>query len=180
MQFDPLSLDGAFIITPPIFHDERGHFTITYQEKAFAEHGLSTDWVQDNQSFSQQGVVRGFHFQMPPHTEAKLIRVLHGEIMDVIVDLRTQSATFGQWHQVTLSVENRQMLYVPRGFGHGFCVMSEAAVVSYKVDNHYTPQAGAGILWDDPTLNVPWPVDAPILSDKDQQLPKFNDFRSPF
>ena len=180
MQFDPLPLAGAFTITPPVFQDTRGHFSVTYQEAAFAEHGLSTHWVQDNQSFSKHGVIRGFHFQRPPHTEAKLVRVLHGEIIDVIVDLRKESATYGQWEQVNLSADNRRMIYVPRGFGHAFCVVSDDAVVSYKVDNHYTPAASTGILWNDPTLNVPWPVETPILSDKDQELPVFAEFETPF
>jgi len=180
MQFDPLSLKGAFVITPPVFQDERGYFSVTYQDTAFAEHGLSTAWVQDNQSFSKYGVIRGFHFQRPPHTEAKLVRVLQGEIMDVIVDLRKGSPTYGKWEQVNLNTENRRMVYVPRGFGHAFCVLSENAVVSYKVDNHYAPQAGAGIVWNDPTLNVPWPVETPILSEKDQALSVFTEFETPF
>ncbi|MFW5748618.1 MAG: dTDP-4-dehydrorhamnose 3,5-epimerase [Chloroflexota bacterium] len=181
MEFQPLWLEGACIIQPNVFYDDRGYFMVPYQAKAFAEHGLPTNWVQDNQSLStRRGVLRGFHFQMPPHTEAKLVRVLDGVIMDVIVDLRKDSPTFGQWDSVELSAENQKMVYIPRGFAHAFCVVSDRALVTYKVDNDYAPKAQAGLIWNDPTLNIPWPVDDPLLSEKDSQLPTLAEFESPF
>lgn len=180
MEFHSLPLAGAYRITPPTFQDARGTFSVTYQHKTFAKLGLATNWVQDNQSHSTYGVLRGFHFQRPPYTEAKLVRVLKGEIMDVIVDLRAQSATYAQWTSVTLSAENRQMIYIPRGFAHAFCVLSEEAVVIYKVDNDYAPRYAGGIIWNDPDLAIPWPVEAPTLSDKDAALPRLADFQTPF
>ncbi len=180
MQFEALDFDGVYCITPPVFHDERGAFTVPYQKQAFAQHGLVTDWVQDNQSYSVQGVLRGFHFQLPPYTETKLVRVLHGAILDVIVDLRRASATYGQHLALEMSAENSKMLYIPRGFAHAFCVLSAGASVQYKVDNDYTPHAAAGLIWDDPTIGFDWPISTPILSEKDQQLPRFAQFDSPF
>jgi dTDP-4-dehydrorhamnose 3,5-epimerase len=180
MQVEALILDGVFCITPPIFHDERGSFSVPYQNHAFAQHGLSTDWVQDNQSTSVGGVLRGFHFQRPPYTETKLVRVLHGAILDVVVDLRRASATYGHHLTIELSADNRKMLYVPRGFAHAFCVLSDSATVHYKVDNDYTPSAAGGLRWDDPTLAVDWPIATPILSQQDQNLPFFAGFESPF
>jgi dTDP-4-dehydrorhamnose 3,5-epimerase len=180
LEFDALPLAGAYLITPPVFHDNRGYFTVPYQQAAFAQHGLVTDWVQDNQSYSQRGVLRGFHFQYPPHTETKLVRALQGRILDVIVDLRQDSPTFRQTHSVELNDENRQMVYIPRGFGHAFCVLSDFAVVTYKVDNAYAPDAGGGLIWNDPTLNVDWPIKMPVLSDKDRELPTLSDWESPF
>lgn len=180
MEFEPLPLAGAYRITPPVFHDARGHFSVTYQHKAFAAHGLSTGWVQDNQSYSTQGVLRGFHFQRPPYAEAKLVRVLKGEIMDVIVDLRADSKTYARWTSVTLSAENGHMVYIPRGFAHAFCVLSDDAVVTYKVDNDYAPRYAGGIIWNDPKLAIPWPVASPVLSEKDAALPRLADFQTPF
>lgn len=181
MDFKPLALDGAYLITPPAYTDARGYFMVAYQQDLFSRHGLATDWVQDNQSLSRQrGIIRGFHFQTPPYAQAKLVRVLDGEVMDVIVDLRRSSPTFGQWHHTMLSAENRQMIYIPRGFGHAFQVVSDSATVLYKVDNVYAPDSQGGLIWNDPTLNVPWPVAQPLLSEKDGQLPALTAFESPF
>ena len=180
MQFENLPLTGATLITPPLFPDERGYFTVPYQREAFARQGLATDWVQDNQSLSVRGVLRGFHFQLPPHTETKLVRVIKGAILDVIVDLRTDSATFGQHFAVQLTDENRKMLYIPRGFAHAFYTLSETALVHYKVDNDYTPQANGGIIWDDPDIGISWPTPTPLLSEKDRELPPLSAFESPF
>ena len=181
MNIQPLELSGAYLITPPRFPDERGYFMVPYQQKAFETQGLVTDWVQDNQSYSRQrGVLRGFHFQMPPYTETKLVRVIQGRIMDVIVDLRKESPTFGKWQSTMLTEADGKMLYIPPGFAHAFQVLSDGALVMYKVDKDYTPSAQAGLRWNDKTLNVPWPVKEPVLSAKDRELPMFADFESPF
>jgi dTDP-4-dehydrorhamnose 3,5-epimerase len=180
MQFEPLQLEGAYLITPPLVKDDRGYFSVTYQKEPFAELGLVTDWVQDNQSYSHKDVIRGFHFQLPPHTETKLVRVIHGAILDVIVDLRKASPTFGQSISVHLSDKNRQLLYIPRGFGHGFLALEPHTVLLYKVDNGYAPNANGGLIWNDPTIGFDWGITNPILSEKDQALPTLAEFESPF
>lgn len=182
MDIAASKLEGAFILTPQAFPDSRGNFVVTFHEAIFRQHGLVTDWVQDNQSIStRKGIVRGLHFQRPPYSETKLVRVVSGRIWDVFVDLRRDSPTYGQWDGAELSDENRKMTYIPKGFAHGFCTLSDTAVVLYKVDALYTPDAQAGLLWNDPTLNIPWPLDGePLLSDKDTGLPTFADFDSPF
>lgn len=181
MELTPLKLQGAYLIQPSVFYDQRGYFMVPYQRAAFAEAGLVTDWIQDNQSLStQRGIIRGFHFQLPPHAETKLVRVTHGRVLDVIVDLRRDSPTFGQHDAVVVSEENQRMVYIPRGFAHAFQVLSDAAVVNYKVDNDYTPSAQAGLAWNDPTINVNWPVPAALLSERDAELPFLADFETPF
>ncbi len=180
MQFEELSLAGAYIITPAIKHDNRGYFSVTYQKEAFQQAGLVTDWVQDNQSFSYQNVIRAFHFQLPPHAQTKLVRVLSGAILDVIVDLRRASPTYGQSVGVELSADNYQMIYIPQGFAHGFCALSEQAIISYKVDDVYAPSAESGLIWNDPTIGFNWGIANPILSDKDAALPTFAEFESSF
>ena len=182
IELKPLRLAGTYEIALSPIYDERGYFLTTYQTRLFAEHGLVTDWAQENQSLSQQkGIIRGLHFQMPPHTETKLVRVLHGQVWDVFVDLRKGSPTYGQWDSVLLSAENPNMVYIPKGFGHGFCTLTEDVLVSYKVDEYYAPSAQAGLLWNDPTLAIEWPVAGePLLSEKDQELPLFATFDSPF
>jgi len=180
MQIEPLRLAGTCLITPKRFRDTRGYFTETYRTEIFAKHGLVTDWVQENQSLSQRGVLRGLHFQLPPHSETKLIRVVRGAILDVFVDLRKDSPTFCQWDAVELNDENLRMAYIPKGFAHGFCALSEWVVVTYKVDSYYAPGAVAGLRWDDPAFNIDWPMEAPLLSEKDAALPFLEDFPSPF
>lgn len=180
MQFEELNLQGAYVITPSFAKDNRGYFSVTYQKKAFEELGLVTDWVQDNQSYSHQDVIRGFHFQLPPHTETKLVRVIHGAIIDVIVDLRKESPTFGQSTSVRLTDKNNKLLYIPRGFAHGFRALEPHTFVLYKVDNDYAPNANGGLIWNDPTIGFDWGVENPILSEKDQALPTFAEFKSPF
>lgn len=179
--FEPLGLKGAYrIILNPI-GDNRGNFMETYRARDFAERGLVTDWVQENQSYSApQGTLRGLHFQLPPYTETKLIRVLQGSILDVLVDLRRDSPTYGQWEAHELSAGHPAMLYIPRGFAHGFCTLVPDVVVSYKVDAYYAPDAQGGILWSDPGLAIEWPCTTPVLSDKDARLPFVTDFESPF
>jgi len=172
MKFTETGLEGAYLVEPAVFRDNRGFFTETYNRKVFADHGIEPDFVQDNYSFSQfKGVIRGLHFQYPPHAQAKLVMVVSGAVFDVIVDLRAGSPTCGAWVGVELSSSPLRMLYVPRGFAHGFCTLVENTHVLYKVDAPYHPASDGGIRWDDPGLNIAWPAGSPVLSKKDGELP---------
>jgi dTDP-4-dehydrorhamnose 3,5-epimerase len=181
VKFLPLRLPGAFVIELAPYKDVRGSFTRVYDDKLFAEHGLSTTWVQDNVAYNvSANIVRGMHFQRPPHTETKLVRVVRGAIFDVIVDLRRGSPTFGQFEGVELSENVPAMLYVPRGFAHGYCTLSDA-IVAYKVDAYYAPGSEGGLRYDDPKLAIPWPINSPpSISDKDRVWPVLEDIDSPF
>jgi dTDP-4-dehydrorhamnose 3,5-epimerase len=170
MTFTPSHLAGAYEITLAPRGDHRGYFMRTWCRDAFAAHGLSQDWAQANESLSMEpGTVRGLHFQRPPHAETKLVQCVVGSVLDVMVDLRAGSPTFGQYHAAELSGENHKCLYIPKGFAHGFCVITAPAIVRYMVDHPYSPQAEDGLLWNDPTLGIPWPVSATeaITSGKD-------------
>jgi dTDP-4-dehydrorhamnose 3,5-epimerase len=182
MEFKPLKLKGTYEITAKPFKDERGYFVMTYEPTLFAQHGLVTNWLQENQSRSVKNVVRGMHFQVPPSSETKLVRVVRGVIWDVFVDLRKGSPTFGKWDAVELSEERQNMAYIPKGFAHGFAVLSDIAVVCYKVDHGYAPKGQGGLRWDDPTIGIPWPVKAgeAIVSEKDRVAPPFEGWTSPF
>src|SRR3989339_2205700 len=181
MEFLETSLKGAYIIKPKVFRDERGFFLESWSEKVFAENGIEVKFVQDNHSLSvKKGVLRGFHFQLPPYEQAKLVRVTRGKIFDVIVDLRKGSKTFGKWESFELSAEKFQMLFIPHGFAHAYCTLEENTEFMYKVDNFYSPEADSGIIWNDSYLNISWPIKDPILSEKDGKLQKFKDFNSPF
>lgn len=174
MEFIKTKLQGAFLIKPKVFSDQRGFFLESYSSRVFKEHGIEADFVQDNHSLSvAKGVLRGIHFQNPPYEQAKLVRVIKGLVFDVIVDLRKDSPTFGLWEGFELSAQNFLMLFVPRGFGHAFCTLEENTEFCYKVDNFYAPEADSGIIWDDPTLKITWPIENPILSEKDSNLPFF-------
>jgi dTDP-4-dehydrorhamnose 3,5-epimerase len=165
-------IPNLVIVEPRIFTDSRGYFFESFSEKAFAAAGLPTQFVQDNQSCSQQGTLRGLHFQKSPHGQGKLVRVLSGSIYDVAVDIRPGSATYGEWVGVTLDAINHHMFYIPPGFAHGFYVTSPDAVVTYKCTTPYQPEAESGIRWDDATLNISWPwvEGAPlVVSEKDKQ-----------
>ncbi|MBN1635489.1 MAG: dTDP-4-dehydrorhamnose 3,5-epimerase [Deltaproteobacteria bacterium] len=176
MKFIELSLSGAFLIEPVVYNDKRGCFLEIYNQEIFQDHGVPGNFVQDNYSFSRQkGVLRGLHFQFWPHAQAKLIRVISGAIYDVIVDLRQNSSTYGQWISCELSEENMNMLFVPKGFAHGFCTLENNTHVIYKVDEYYAPRSDGGLRWDDPDLKVVWPLDTPILSEKDASLPFFKE-----
>ena len=176
MKITKTDFSGLLIIEPKVFADSRGYFFESYNEKVLADAGIDTMFVQDNQSFSKYGTIRGLHFQKNPYAQTKLIRVIEGAIYDVVVDLRKNSATFGKWFGLELSAENKKQLYIPQGFAHGFSVLSEQAIILYKCDNLYHPQSEGGILYNDPTLNIDWKVDADkaIVSDKDKVLPRFN------
>jgi dTDP-4-dehydrorhamnose 3,5-epimerase len=172
MNIISTKISGLLIVEPRIFTDARGYFFESFSEKAFASAGLPSTFVQDNQSCSQQGTLRGLHFQNEPYGQGKLVRVLSGSIFDVAVDIRPGSATYGQWVGVTLDAITHQMFYIPPGFAHGFYVTSHEAVVSYKCTTPYHPAAEGGIRWDDPALAIAWPLVAGaslIVSDKDNQ-----------
>ncbi len=176
MKFIEADLNGAFIIEPVVYSDNRGFFMETYNRRVFKDHGLNVEFVQDNQSLSERkGVIRGLHFQYPPYDQAKLVRVVSGRVLDVIVDMRKSSPTRGKWFSIELSSDNKRILFVPSGFAHGFCTLEDNSVVLYKVDKFYNPSAEAGIRWDDNNLGIRWPVQVPVMSDKDRTLPMLKD-----
>ena len=170
-EFKKLEIQDVILIKTKIFEDERGFFMETYKKEEFEKVGITGEFVQDNHSNSEYGVLRGLHFQKEPYAQAKIVRCIRGEIYDVAVDLRKNSPTFGKYVGVNLSEDNRYQLYIPRGFAHGFLVLSESAEVVYKVDNVYASDYETGLIWNDPDVNIPWPSDNPILSPKDQKLP---------
>jgi dTDP-4-dehydrorhamnose 3,5-epimerase len=179
----PLAIRDLILIAPPRVGDERGYFVETYNAREFAEIGITATFVQDNQSLSaHKGTVRGLHFQVPPKAQAKLVRVLRGSIMDVVVDIRRGSPSYGKWCSATLTTTGGEQLFIPRGFAHGFCTLEANTEVAYKVDAYYAPECDTGILWNDPEIGIAWPVDAAaaILSRKDRGLPPLRDFASPF
>lgn len=175
-------IEGLLIIEPRVFHDARGYFVETYNEQRYREAGVDAMFVQDNQSCSTYGVVRGLHFQKPPYTQAKLVSCTKGRVLDVAVDLRKESPTYGKWFSVELSEENHRQFYIPRGFAHGFSVLSEQAVFTYKCDNLYHPEAEGGLLLSDPDVAIDWqvPEDKRLISEKDTKHPLFKDLISPF
>jgi dTDP-4-dehydrorhamnose 3,5-epimerase len=182
MEIIKTPIEGLLIIEPRVFKDARGYFCETYNEARYREAGIDTVFVQDNQSCSSYGVVRGLHFQKPPYAQAKLVSCTQGSVLDVAVDLRKGSPTYGHWHAVELSEENHRQYFIPKGFAHGFSVLSEKAVFVYKCDNLYHPEAEGGLLLSDQDLNIDWqiPNEARIISDKDTKHPLFRDFQSPF
>lgn len=175
-------IEGLLVIEPRVFKDARGYFIETYNEQRYREAGIDAVFVQDNQSCSSYGVVRGLHFQLPPYSQAKLVTCTLGRVLDVAVDLRKDSKTYGRWFATELSEDNHRQFFIPRGFAHGFSVLSEKAVFAYKCDNLYHPEAEGGLLLSDPTLNIDWqvPADKRIISEKDTKHPLFSEFSSPF
>ncbi|MFR9710654.1 dTDP-4-dehydrorhamnose 3,5-epimerase [Paenibacillus sp. MB22_1] len=174
MKVTPLELEGLYLLEPIVHGDHRGYFMETYNEAILQRLGLQVRFVQDNHSLSKEkGVIRGLHYQLPPKAQTKLVRVLAGAIYDVVVDLRRQSPTFGKWIGIILSEENKRQLFVPKGFAHGFCTLTPNTQVFYKVDEFYAPEYDRGIRWDDPSLQIDWPVSDPVLSDKDRSHPDF-------
>ena len=172
-HFIKTNIPDIVVIEPRVFKDDRGYFFESFSQKEFEENVCKTVFVQDNQSKSSYGVVRGLHFQKPPFAQSKLVRCLQGAVLDVAVDIRKGSPTFGQYVVMELSEENQRQMFVPRGFAHGFSVLSETAVFSYKCDNYYAPQNEGAILWNDSALNIDWiiPADQVVLSEKDMQHP---------
>ncbi|MBI5014317.1 MAG: dTDP-4-dehydrorhamnose 3,5-epimerase [Deltaproteobacteria bacterium] len=174
MRFLPTQLPGVLVIEPDRFDDGRGFFLETYHRRKFEEGGVREVFVQDNHSRSLRGVLRGLHFQTG-RPQGKLVRVVRGEVFDVAVDLRRGSPTFGRWHAVVLGGESQRMLYVPPGLAHGFCVLSEEADFLYKCTDFYAPEGDRGVRWNDPDLGIDWPLESPILSEKDARLPLLRD-----
>jgi len=178
--FETTGLPGLIIIETRLFRDERGFFTESYKESDFSAAGIRDVFVQDNFSFSVYGVLRGLHYQKAPRAQAKLVSVAKGDIFDVAVDIRRDSPTYGNWFGVRLSGQNGRLLYVPTGFAHGFCVLSDEACVSYKVTAEYDPTLDRGIIWNDPDISIDWPVTEPLLSAKDAILPRLRDADNDF
>lgn len=169
MEIIPGKLKGTFEINLSPFTDERGFFMRTYDLNLFNGASINKVWVQENHSLSkQQGVLRGLHFQLPPFAETKLVRCISGSVLDVFVDLRKDSPTFGQWDSIELSAVNKKMIFIPRGFAHGFCTLSENSEVLYKVDNFYSKEHERGLIWNDTEIGIKWPLEDPILSEKDK------------
>ncbi|MBF0273630.1 MAG: dTDP-4-dehydrorhamnose 3,5-epimerase [Nitrospinae bacterium] len=175
MKVTETKLKGAYILEPRIFNDSRGYFFESYNKKTFHELGIMTEFQQDNHSYSVKGTLRGLHYQLEPMAQEKLVRVIEGEVLDFIVDIRKKSPTFGEWVSVKLSGENRKSFYVPVGFAHGFCVLSETVHFLYKCSNLYSPKDERGIIWNDPELAIDWQIENPIISERDQKNPLFKD-----
>ncbi len=170
-NFKKLDISEVILVEPKVFPDERGFFLESFKESIFTENGINTRFVQDNYSHSIKGVLRGFHYQKNPKAQAKLVTTIKGEIFDVAVDIRKSSPTYGKWVGEILSDQNHKLLYVPEGFAHGFCVLSDEADVFYKVNQEFSAENDRGMLWNDPTVGVKWPIENPIISKKDQQQP---------
>ncbi|MFD1772613.1 dTDP-4-dehydrorhamnose 3,5-epimerase [Paenibacillus rhizophilus] len=179
MKIIPRRLEGVFEIRLSPLSDHRGLFMRTYDESILSSYGIHRHWVQENQSVTiRKGTIRGLHFQYSPSSESKLVRVAAGAVLDVFVDLRKDSPTFGEWDSLELSEDNRAMIYIPRGFAHGFCTLCDHCTVQYKVDREFSAANDGGIRWNDPSIAVRWPTETPILSDKDKNLPTLDMFIS--
>jgi len=182
MELIKTDIEGVVILEPRIFRDARGYFFESFLASEFEEKVSRTTFVQDNESCSTYGVIRGLHFQKPPFTQAKLVRVIKGAVLDVTVDLRKSSPTYGKHVAVELTEDNHRQLFIPHGFAHGFAVLSDEVLFQYKCDNYYAPQSERGILWNDPDLQIDWriPLDKVVLSEKDKRYPKLKDYISDF
>lgn len=180
MEIVETKLKDLVVIKPKVFEDSRGYFFESYNENSFKQAGVSVNFVQDNQSLSQKGVLRGLHFQNNPHAQGKLVRVITGAVYDVAVDIRKNSATYGQWFGLELTEENKWMMYIPPGFAHGFATLRDNTIFSYKCTNLYNKPSEGCILWNDPTLNIDWKISNPLLSAKDLEGTLFKEFKSEF
>lgn len=172
--FKKLAIPDVVLIEPKVFGDERGFFMETYKESEFFKFGIKKKFIQENHSKSKKGVLRGLHYQAFPKAQAKIVRCIAGEIFDVAVDIRKNSPTYKKWVTEVLSAENKKQLYIPEGFAHGFCVLSREAEIVYKCNREYSPEKERGIIWNDPSIKIKWPVKKPILSEKDKKWPTLN------
>lgn len=180
MEITESNLKGVFVIKPKVFEDSRGYFFESYSQKLFKEAGLDLNFVQDNQSLSQRGVLRGLHFQNNPHAQGKLVRVITGSVFDVAVDIRKSSPTYGKWFGLELSAKNKWMMYIPEGFAHGFATLEDNTIFSYKCTNFYNKAAEDCLLWNDSDIGINWNISDPLLSEKDLQGKRFKEFNSLF
>ena len=182
MNLIKTKLDGLVVLKPTVFKDNRGYFMESYNQKNINKLLGNVNFIQDNESESSRGVLRGLHFQKPPYTQAKLVRCLKGSVLDVVLDLRKDSKTYGIFETISLTEENKNQLFIPKGFAHGFIVLSKSAIFSYKVDNYYNPNSESGVLWSDLDLNIDWKINKNeiIVSEKDKNLPTFNEIINPF
>ena len=180
MEVIKTDIPDVLIIKPTVFEDDRGYFFESYNKEKFLQHGLDQNFVQDNESKSVKNVVRGLHFQKPPYSQGKLVRVMKGSVLDVAVDIRRNSQTYGQWTSVELTENNKWMYWIPPGFAHGFATLEDDTVFFYKCTNVYNKASEGSIRWNDPDLGIDWKLDHPVLSEKDKQAPLFRDFESPF
>jgi len=180
MEFLITEISGLLIIKPDVFRDDRGYFFESYNQDKFDSYGLDVTFVQDNESRSKKNVVRGLHFQVPPYEQGKLVRVVQGAILDVAVDIRRASPTYGKWSSVELSGENKWMYWIPPGFAHGFVTLEDDTVVFYKCTNIYNKESERSIIWNDPDLKIDWGVKDPVVSERDNKAPRFNEIKTPF
>jgi dTDP-4-dehydrorhamnose 3,5-epimerase len=180
MEIIETKLKGVLLIKPRVFEDARGYFFESYNEENFRKAGLKLNFVQDNQSLSQKGVLRGLHFQNPPHAQGKLVRVITGSVFDVAVDIRKGSATYGQWFGQELTEKNKWMMYIPEGFAHGFATLEDNTIFAYKCTNFYNKGAEDCLLWNDPEIGIDWSLKDPLLSEKDLQGKRLKEFQSQF
>jgi len=179
MHIKETFIKDLLILSPSIFADERGYFLESYNKKRLASK-LAVEFVQDNESMSQKGVLRGLHFQKPPYAQGKLVRVITGSVLDVVIDLRKKSTTYGKYFKHILSAKNKEQLYVPEGFAHGFLVLENDTIFSYKCTNYYNKDAELSLAWNDPTLAINWEIEDPIISEKDKNAQNFFNFSTPF
>jgi dTDP-4-dehydrorhamnose 3,5-epimerase len=180
MQLLPTTIAGLSIVQPKVFEDTRGYFFESYNKSIFLDNGISEEFVQDNQSLSHKGVLRGLHFQNPPHAQGKLVRVIKGAVLDVALDIRKGSATYGKWYAHELSEHNRTMMWIPPGFAHGFLTLQDNTIFSYKCTNYYNKASEDCILWNDPDLGIDWGIKDPLISEKDKEGKAFRAFTSLF
>ena len=180
MQVVKLPISGLLLFKPSIYKDERGYFFESWNEELFKSNGVDLSFVQDNQSFSHKNVIRGLHFQNPPYAQGKLVRVIQGSVIDVAVDLRKKSSTYGQYYSVELSSKNNYIFWIPPGFAHGFASLEDNTIFSYKCTNVYNKKSEGSLIWNDVDLNIDWGIDDPIVSSKDMNSIKFNDLDSQF
>ena len=180
MEIIKTSIEGLLVIRPDVFRDDRGYFYESYNKERFAKEGLTMNFVQDNESKSSKGVLRGLHFQKPPYAQGKLVRVVKGAVWDVAVDLRKNSPTYGKWESRLLTEENKEMFWIPEGFAHGFVTLEDDTIFNYKCTNIYNKESEGSILWNDPDININWDIENPILSEKDKISPLFKNFETPF
>lgn len=180
MQVITTPIPDLFVVQPKVFEDPRGYFFESYNRTNFTQHNIDVEFVQDNQSLSQKGVLRGLHFQAPPYAQGKLVRVITGGVLDVAVDIRKNSASYGKYFSIVLDEKNKTMLWIPPGFAHGFLTLADNTIFSYKCTNGYNKESEGAVLWNDPAIGIDWGITSPQLSEKDKEAKLFKDLKSPF